>query len=316
MRRLSLALVALMMITTSAFAQISAKVVLEPSEIPFYKQTFLRIEVEAPADVEVTLPDLRPGFEQQQLMTEEAPVADFSNVPLGDGRVRTSETYPLDPIFVKDYVFDPITVIFSTGETITIPAPTLRVRALTPAEEEAIQQFDGDIAGGPAASSKPLTERWEFWTILAIAAIAIAVLLVYWYISYRQLKAIEPAKDPWEVALARLQTLSERNLAKQSKFETYYVDLSSILRYYVEGRFYLHAPERTTPEFLAEMMETDHFTDEQQTFLQSFLGLCDRVKFAKHIPSIIDVEESFVQVRSFVEETIPKDEPVEEEAAA
>ena len=114
-----------------------------------------------------------------------------------------------------------------------------------------------------------------------------------------------------------MEALSQRNLPKQGYYGSYYVDLSAILRYYIEGRFHLRAPERTTQEFLSEMMEGELFDESQQTFLQSFLRLCDRVKFAKYQPGMIEMEESFVQVRKFIEETIPKPEPeVNEEGAA
>jgi hypothetical protein len=305
---------AVLLMASSGWAQVSVKAVLEPSEIPFYERSYFRIEIEAPADLKVELPDLRPAFESMQLMTEESSVANYLKEPLRNNRVRITETYSLDPVFVREYFFEAITVSLSTGETIVIPAPTLRVRDLTDAEQEAIEQFDAEIVGGPDAAGRPLSGRWEFWVV--IAAIAMAMLLGYWFVTYRQLKLIEPERDPWEVALARLKALSERNLAKQGKFGVYYVDLSSILRYYVEGRFDLHAPERTTPEFLAEMMETNQFTKEQEVFLREFLRLCDRVKFAKHLPGIIDVEEHFVGVRAFIEETIPRDEEVPEDAAA
>lgn len=311
-------LTALVVLLTApaALGQITARIVLEPSEIPFYKQAFLRIEVEAPVDAEIELPDLRLIFETERLMSEESGVTDYRKEPLEDGRVLITETYPLDPIFVKDYVFAPITLKLGGEQELVLPVPTLRVRALTPAEEEAIVFFDGDIAGGPALTTRPLSDRWEFWAVVIISCLALAVLLVYWFLTYRKLKSIVPLKDPWEVALTRLTALAERNLAKQGKFEVYYIDLSSILRYYIEGRFYLHAPERSTPEFLEEMMETEFFSEEQQEFLREVLRLCDLVKFAKHIPSMIDVEESFVRVRSFVEETIPSEEEIQEAEAA
>lgn len=310
-----LALVALVF-TPAALGQISARIVLEPSEIPFYKQSFLRIEVEAPVDAEIELPDLRLIFEKERLMSEDSGVTDYRKEPLEEGRVLITETYALDPIFVKDYVFAPITLKLGGGEELVLPVPTLRARALTPAEEEAVAFFDGEITGGPASTTRPLSDRWEFWAVVIISGLALAVLLVYWFLTYRKLRLIEPLKDPWEVALARLIALAERNLAKEGKFEVYYVDLSSILRYYIEGRFYLHAPDRSTPEFLEEMMETEFFSDEQEEFLREVLRLCDLVKFAKHIPSMIDVEESFVKVRSFVEETIPSEEELQEAEAA
>lgn len=302
-------------ITAMAQSDVHIEATLSPSEMPFYKSTTFTITVEALESTDVELPDLRLAFEQQKLMNEEMPMADYRKEPLGNGRIRITESYTLEPIFVKDYFFDPIVVTLNGEDTVTIPSPVLRVRELTVAEQEAIALFHADIAGGPEAAPRPVTARWQFWVLVTLMALAVVGLLVYWWLTHRELQAILPAKDPWETALARLEALAQRNLAKEGKFEAYYVDLSAILRYYIEGRFTLHAPERTTPEFLAEMMETDLFTKEQEEFLKTFLRLCDRVKFAQHEPGLLDMEASFTQVSKFVENTVPINNDVIEEAA-
>lgn len=246
----------------------------------------------------------------------DADVADYIKEPIGDGRVRITESYTLEPVFIKDYFFDPIVVTLSTGETLTVPVPVLRVRDLTEMEQLQIELFHSDIAGGLAATSRPVSTRWQFWVLTGILAVLVIGLGAYWLITHRQFKAIEPAKDPWEVALARLAALEQRNLPKEGRVEAYHVDLSAILRYYIEGRFSLHAPERTTPEFLAEIMQTDIFTKEQEDFLKNFLRLCDRVKFAQHIPGLLDMEQNFTHVQDFVENTIPSEDDTQQEHAA
>lgn len=311
----SLLLSLLFAVCAQAQSDVSVRAELTPSELPFYRGAEFAIIVEAPADAEVEMPDLRPMFEQEQLMTEEMPVVDFRKEPLGEGRVRITETYTLEPVFVKDYFFDPVMVTVNLDEVFTVPFPVLRVRELTVAEEETIALFHSDIAGGPQAAPRPVTARWQFWVLATIIGIALLGLVAYWWLTHRELRSIEPAKDPWETALARLEALSQRNLAKQGKFDAYYVDLSAILRYYIEGRFALHAPERTTQEFLGEMMETDLFSKEQEEFLKTFLRLCDRVKFARHELGLLDMEASFTQVSNFVKETIPHEESAIEEAA-
>lgn len=314
--RVALFLVVFSVCGVPALAQtdVSVEVTLSPSEMPFYKSSTFTITVEAPADAEVELPDLRLGFEQEKLMTEEMPVVDFRKEPIGDGRARITETYTLEPVFVKDYFFDPVVVTVNGAEMVEVPFPVLRVRDLTEAEQEAITLFHSDIAGGPQATTRPVTARWQFWVLATLIGVAVVALIAYWWLSHRELRATEPPKDPWVTALARLEALAQRDLAKEGKFDAYYIDLSSILRYYIEGRFSLHAPERTSPEFLAEMMETDLFSKEQEGFLKTFLRLCDRVKFAQHEPGLLDMEASFTQVTNFVKETIPTDEPAVEEA--
>lgn len=307
---------ALLIMASVAQAQesVDVQVSLSPSEMPFYKSATYTVTITAPETADVELPDLRPQFEALQMMTEESPPADYLKEPIDGGRVRIIESYQLEPVFVRDYFFDPV-VLTVNGESIIAQSPALRVRELTEAEQEAIAQFHSELPGGPEATPRPVTSRWQFWVLGTVLAIAIVAMLVYWWITRRTLMSIEPPKLPWETALARLESLAARDLAKQGKYEAYFVDLSSILRYYIEGRFALHAPERTTPEFLAEMMETDLFTKQQEDFLKTFLRLCDRVKFAQHEPGMIDMEESFTKVRAFVEETIPREEDPVEAAA-
>ena len=192
-------------VTAMAQSDVHVEVTLSPSEMPFYKSTTFTITIEASESTEVELPDLRLAFEQQQLMNEEMPMADYRKEPLKDGRIRITESYTLEPIFVKDYFFDPIVVTLNGEETITIPSPVLRVRELTEAEQEAIALFHADIAGGPEAAPRPITARWQFWVLATLMALAVVGLAVYWWLTHRELQAILPAKDPWETALARLE---------------------------------------------------------------------------------------------------------------
>jgi hypothetical protein len=75
----------------------------------------------------------------------------------------------------------------------------------------------------------------------------------------------------------------------------------------------VHAPERTTPEFLAETLGKGVFTPQQEVFLSRFLRLCDRVKFAGFRPDLEEMTRGFEAVAAFVDETVPK--PVEPAAA-
>jgi hypothetical protein len=298
----------LCMAMPTSHAQVDVQVILEPAEIPYFKSSTLRIVVEAPTNTEVTLPDLRDTLKKLKLNENVAHVADYRKEALGDtGRIRITESYTLEPIFVQDYTFEPITLT-AGAETFTVPGPTLRVRDLTEVEKIAVEEFNGEIVGGPSATSRPLTQRWEFWLSVILILVTVLAVAVYWWRTHRHLKSLGPEIDPWDRALLRLDALSNKNLPKRGYYGTYYVDLSAILRYYIEGRFNINAPERTTEEFLSEMLEQNQFTTEQQVVLKNFLRLCDRVKFAQHQPGMIEMEESFIHVRKFVEDTIPEPE--------
>lgn len=91
--------------------------------------------------------------------------------------------------------------------------------------------------------------------------------------------------------------------------------VSNVLRTYIEERFNLHAPERTTEEFLEEMRATAHFNLEQKQLLEEFLTRCDLVKFARHEPThpelqaLLDAALRFIDETSLAQETVAQPQP-------
>src|ERR1035438_8212912 len=110
----------------------------------------------------------------------------------------------------------------------------------------------------------PLPHNWWWlWLLLGLAAI---LALAYWLWKRRQptdaTNALPPP-TPYELAIRALQQLREEN----PPVEEFYTRLSDIVRRYLEGRFYLRAPERTTEEFLYEVSQdrSEEHTSELQS---------------------------------------------------
>jgi hypothetical protein len=118
-----------------------------------------------------------------------------------------------------------------------------------------------------------------------------------------------PPPPPHERALQALQALLSRHLPEQGDVEPYFVELSEILRRYVEDRFGLRAPEQTTEEFLADLQQTAAgrraIDGAQRDVLREFLGRADLVKFARDEPDVITCVEAADAARTFVVETSP-----------
>jgi hypothetical protein len=314
------AALACILFACSSFAQetppVTAFVELTPSELPFYQQAEFKIVVEAPIDLEIHLPDMRLVFEKLKLMQPDATGPDYNKVPIGTDKVRITESYQLDPIFVMDYFLGSISIEYGDEQSINLPVPALRVRELTLEEETRVSLFDDSLPAGPEEENRPVSSYTIYWILLGMAAVALATIALY--LIWKRIRRIPPAplKEAWTIALERLERLAARDLPQKEQFSPYYVDLSSILRYYTEGRYSLHAPEQTSQEFLESISGHGYFSPEQERFLAEFLRLCDRVKFARHEPGQLDMKESFDQVKRFVEETIPESQPVEEAEAA
>lgn len=108
---------------------------------------------------------------------------------------------------------------------------------------------------------------------------------------------------PHEVAYELLADLLREDLISEGLVKEYYYRITDILRHYIEDRFGLLAPERTTEEFLAEMVHTNKLEDRHKLLIQEFLEHCDMVKYAKYGPSGIEVQETYDIAKRLIDET-------------
>ena len=106
-----------------------------------------------------------------------------------------------------------------------------------------------------------------------------------------------------QIALQKLNELKTKGLIAQGKIKEYYIEISGIIRHYIEDRFKLSAPEMTSEEFLLKARDAQELSLTQKDLLSDFLLSCDLVKFARYSPSEKETETVFESARRFVEET-------------
>ena len=80
----------------------------------------------------------------------------------------------------------------------------------------------------------------------------------------------------------------------------FYVELTGIVRRYIERTTNVRAPEQTTDEFLRGTADHPSFPADERTKLQHFLEAADLVKFAGHQPATEDIDASLQRARTFV----------------
>jgi hypothetical protein len=149
--------------------------------------------------------------------------------------------------------------------------------------------------------SNPASFAW-IWALGVIAIVAAAGLWLY--LRRKRVKElIRIFKPAHELAYERLRVLVAEDLVGAGKIKEFYERISDILRHYIEHRFSLRAPERTTEEFLAELTNTEVLPDAEKQRLGEFLQHCDLVKFAKYNPTTEQIQETFDLVKDFIEKT-------------
>jgi hypothetical protein len=145
---------------------------------------------------------------------------------------------------------------------------------------------------------------WAAWLLGAGALVALA-WLAWKRLRLRPARRIPaPVIPPHERARRKLQDALD--LLDQPK--PFCTLVSDAVRLYLEERFDLRAPERTTEEFLEELRNTRHLTPPQKDSLAEFLARCDLVKFARVHPAQTALQDLYNSALRLIEETEPRPE--------
>jgi len=146
----------------------------------------------------------------------------------------------------------------------------------------------------------PGVPAWA-WAVggLAILAAAAPFLWRAWVAS----QARRRQRSAYEVARGELDALLAKGRPDAASLDGFYVELSLIVRRYLENRFALRSPELTTEEFLNEMGRSPDLARSHQQLLRDFLVQADLVKFAGYRPEAAIVGQSIAAAERFLEDT-------------
>lgn len=155
----------------------------------------------------------------------------------------------------------------------------------------------------------PILPGYDYLPLIA-SSIGLGFLLFSLWLGVRIRTRFQSAPPPaveavdyLQESLRRLKKLEENDYISRQQYDRLHVELSAVLRYFVENRFGMKAREQTTEEFIREIRHSLHFKTEQQAILQQFLELADLVKFATYNPGPEASRGAMKSVRYFIEST-------------
>ncbi len=130
----------------------------------------------------------------------------------------------------------------------------------------------------------------------------------------RAAAALEAARalPAHELAFMRLQEIFDEKLLERGELKLFFSRISDVLRSYIENRFGVHAPKRTTEELLSDISRDPSFSVSSKELLIDFLQGCDLVKFAEHQPSPEEIAKAVDSCKAFIE--ITKAPPIDEQS--
>lgn len=284
---------------------VKAVVQLQPKEPLIGDTVTLTITVTAEKDVELLLPEFGEALERFSIV-DFAPRQSIDD----EGRTVAIQTYRLQPPSSGKQTVPPILIEYVDRRPDEREAPDgfdayellterieFEVQSVIPKDAKAdLKPPLGEL--GPRQT--PPAPRWPWVVVGLILLAAASPFAVRAYLSWRR-KARQ--RSAYEIARARLQRLLDSPRPTAEQIDAFYVELSGIVRRYLEDRFDLRAPELTTEEFLASVGESPDLSRDHQTLLREFLRQADLVKFAGVQPSDDDIERSIEAAWWFLEET-------------
>ncbi len=251
-------------------------------------------------------------------------IGDQTSAPVSlddQGRHVTTREYELHPFLSGSYEIPPLTFSVRAhagrGDGTAPDSFTLTTERIPVEVTSLLDDQRSALTVGPIKSVVALPSSSRTWLWIAGGAVlALGALGVLYVRRRRQRPAAALHYTADELASAKLERLAERNLVERGEVKAFYREVSQILRQYIEDRFALHAPERTTEEFLREARRSAVFTTAQADTLGNFLAHCDQVKFAELTPTTAEVQRTFDTARTFIEQTRTEERQVVVEAAA
>lgn len=185
----------------------------------------------------------------------------------------------------------------------------------------ATDSFDILVQTIPVDTTKPFKPivdimevemTWEdyLWYIVgAIVAIGLIIFLIYYFKKNKGnkkpvLKPKGPTETPNQEALRLLNELAEKQLWQNDKIKEYYVELTDILRNYIEARFKTSVMELTSDELLEVISRNSKMAVHREQ-LATVLRIADMAKFAKAKPLPQEHTDAFDKTKDFVLNTKP-----------
>lgn len=220
-------------------------------------------------------------------------------------------SYSIEPLVSGALEIPPLAVKYGRREPEVASQPALanelvsealklEVRSALTAQDNPEQPRD---ITGPLLPPRPPLSPWQWGVVAATTVVAIAAVYVAYQVVRRRLLRPPPPILPEVWALRALAELASFDWFEHAREREYYYRLTEIVRSYIERKFGLAAPERTTEEFLGMLVRRRSALPYDAQRLRDFLEACDVVKYAALEPRREDADGALATARAFVHAT-------------
>lgn len=284
---------------------VKATVKVWPAKPSLGEPIYARLEVEAPAGVSIEAPFQEAGDQRLGRFKVVGFVRDTQH-PAGGGQLH-EQTYTLEAQTSGKHRIPPLRLemIDARGsgdrakpqelltDEIALDVAPVKAEAVDAALAPAHGPLDPDVGG----------TNWVLVLGLASLALVLGSGSILAVRALRAKRRIEQQRSAYDEAVGRLRALESSGAPDATRADAWFVELSLIVRSYLEKRYEIRAPELTTEEFLQVATSRPELSADHRLLLSQFLERCDRVKFAGYRPDADESLATLAAARGFVEDT-------------
>jgi len=274
---------------------------LDKGKITIAETVTLELEAAIETGYEVRMPKVDKVLENFGIVDWDNP---GDKLDENDNIVSTYR-YRLEPFLSGTYAIPAFTFEFSDTNGIEEKKYALTTEPIDIEVTSLLGEQRSELVIADIEDVIEMPQEASYWWVWVIGSTSIITAITGWLCLRRRRysKLIRIFKPAHEIAYERLRALVKDDLVSAGKIKEFYERISNILRHYIENRFDLRAPERTTEEFLIELQWTDDLSTPDKDNLGEFLRHCDLVKFAKYSPTNEQIQRTFNLVKDFIDAT-------------
>lgn len=278
---------------------VKVEIDISPKEPRLSDEPKLTLTVTAADKVDVRMPPFGQSMGEFVIRDFHEP-----NPRMADGKQVLQQVYTLEPLIAGTLFVSPLIIEFTDnrpdadGKEHSIETEPIKLEIATMIGAEAPSLKDLRPVEAPVDVPDPGFGWTPWWVGGGVLAILLA-LAVVWQ-RKRSTGPKEPEFTPQQLAWRELNDLLGSKLS-ETDVKEFFVQLTHVVRRYIERSTGVNAPDQTTEEFLREVNDQKLFSDEENLKLGAFLESADLVKFAGYQPDPENIKQSTHKARAFIE---------------
>lgn len=276
---------------------VSVTITAEPPLVHPARDVFLTIRTESPPSVDVLVPpvsDRLTGFSLR---------GSFDRDPVEEGdRVSRERHIRLTPTLAEEFRIGPIAITVVDNRTDPPETSWFATRPMTFGAASLVANGQESVMRDIVDPARVIPPFRVIVSWIPVALLLILAAAAAWTLLRQIRRSVRlHIMSPGERALRELSDLVAGDLVAKGRIKDFYIELTMIVRRYIERAHKIRAPEQTTDEFLAAAAKHPGFSPGVVRRLHEFLESADLVKFAAFRPDTATLNRSVDTARNYIQ---------------